>query len=115
VELLLEDGGVGGAGVLVRRLEAGEHLLEIIDAGLGARAELVVPQPRPRRRPLPHRRCRRRSVAAERVRGVDGLVDEMLGAVFWLPLCWVGVVCGLGKSDGRGKKEAGKRRAQHVD
>jgi hypothetical protein len=130
VELLLEDGGVGGAGVLARRLEAGEHLLEIIDAGLGARAELVVPPSRPRRRPLPHRRCRRRSVAAEREEWLGSrsvfpffpwlatvlcCASEMLGAVFWLPLCWVEVVCGLGKSDGRRKKEPGKRRAQHAD
>jgi hypothetical protein len=32
--------------------------------------------------------------------------DALALRVFWLPLCWVGVG-GLGKSDGRGKKEAG--------
>jgi len=56
LELRLEDGGVGRAGVLARGLEAREHLLEVVDAGLGTRAELMVPRRRPRRRPLPHRR-----------------------------------------------------------
>jgi hypothetical protein len=81
VELFLEDGGVGGAGVLTRRLEAGEHLLEIVDAGPGARAELLVPRPRPRRRSLPHRR--RRSVAKER----NGWGRGVLFPLGWLPSC----------------------------
>jgi hypothetical protein len=42
VDLLLEDGGVGGAALLARRLEAGEHLLEVVHAVLRAVAELTM-------------------------------------------------------------------------
>lgn len=56
VELGLEDDGVGGAGLLAGRLEAGEHVLEVVDAGLGAGAELLVPR-------RPHRRRRRPAAA----------------------------------------------------
>ncbi len=44
VDLLLEEGGVGGAALLAGGLEAGEHLLEVVDAGLGEVAELLVPR-----------------------------------------------------------------------
>jgi hypothetical protein len=37
VELLLEDDGVGGAGLLAGVLEAGERVLEVVDAGLRVR------------------------------------------------------------------------------
>lgn len=46
VDLLLEDGGVGGAALLAGGLEAGEDLLEVVHAGLGAVAELLVPRRR---------------------------------------------------------------------
>ena len=60
LELRLEDGGVGRAGVLARGLEAGEHLLEVVHAVLRAVAELPVP--------------RRRAGALAARRGVGGAV-----------------------------------------
>jgi hypothetical protein len=42
VDLLLEDGGVGGAALLARRLEGGEHLLEVVHAVLRAVSELTI-------------------------------------------------------------------------
>lgn len=46
MDLLLEDGGVGGTALLARRLETGEHLLEVVHAVLRAVAELAVPRRR---------------------------------------------------------------------
>jgi hypothetical protein len=46
VHLLFEHGGVGGAALLARRLQTGENLLQVVDARLGAVAELAVPRRR---------------------------------------------------------------------
>ena len=51
VDLLLEDGGVGGAALLAGGLEAGEDLLEVVHAGLGAVTELLVSRRRARTLP----------------------------------------------------------------
>ncbi|KAI4995208.1 hypothetical protein ZWY2020_035111 [Hordeum vulgare] len=42
LDLLLEDGSVGGAALLAGGLEAEEDLLEVVHAGLGAVAKLLV-------------------------------------------------------------------------